>query len=182
MHPHRGNRLPSGMLASTKGRWTLVTRPRWQWRQSRAAAGVGSMLSRHGVHHITPHDSQQCMLSGSGRGISPCAVNMSGSFAMHEHTEHFGWWLIFSFFLFFVRSKRPAFFGLSFMFLFRSNVAPRKNKKSKKQKQNHNKRKKEKKKRKEKKKKRKKKEKEKKKKRKKEKKKERKEKNAVQLY
>jgi hypothetical protein len=105
MHPHRGNLLPSGMLASTKGRWTLVTRPRWQWRQSRAAAGVGSMLSRHGVHHITPHDSQQCMLSGSGRGISPCAVNMSGSFAMHEHTEHFGWWLIFFFFCAFL----PAF-------------------------------------------------------------------------
>jgi hypothetical protein len=98
------------MLASTKGRWTLVTRPRWQWRQSRAAAGVGSMLSRHGVHHITPHDSQQCMLSGSGRGISPCAVNMSGSFAMHEHTEHFGWWLIFSFFFFFARPSGLSFF------------------------------------------------------------------------
>jgi hypothetical protein len=69
---------------------------------------------------------------------------MSGSFAMHEHTEHFGWWLIFVFFFFapsfrpffFVRSKLRAFFYVPFMFLLGApTVAPQKN--QKKRKQNH---------------------------------------------
>jgi hypothetical protein len=75
---------------------------------------------------------------------------MSGSFAMHEHTEHFGWWLICLLFSFFLRLPSglsflcEANFGLSFMFLFRSPNG-RTPKKSKKQKTKPHKRKKEKK-------------------------------------
>jgi hypothetical protein len=61
------------MLATTKGLWTIVTRPRRQFGQSIASVGEVSIERRHSTHQISLQTAQHHISSGSGGGISPCA-------------------------------------------------------------------------------------------------------------